>query len=273
MVNPVAVSAAEAEYPKAASKSSSARDAGGSGSRTSFAYYRHEELAMKWTSKDGDTMEIRGSYTFAAAYAMKPYQGRLAEAGEEEGCRKGPAGQGPGCDKTDVMKGGLEGMAEWAKDAEAKLRKMLLEQLEKALKGEDRDRGVWTGDGRYMRILSVEYAELAEETQSTEEEAGVPEFWNAENTSQRIVDFATSFAGIHGGDDPGGFAETITNAVLEGFRLAANDTGELPGAAGKLNRDTKELTLSKLEKWLDQWRNGSYNQNALLSENEPAAVA
>lgn len=78
--------------------------------------------------------------------------------------------------------------------------------------------------------------------------AEVPEYWNAENTSQRIVDFALSFFGQSSKTDSE-FFNMIKNAVEEGFAQAKDILGNLPGEIGKLMSDTYNLTMEKLDNW------------------------
>ncbi|MBF0430854.1 MAG: hypothetical protein HQK83_06215 [Fibrobacteria bacterium] len=82
-------------------------------------------------------------------------------------------------------------------------------------------------------------------------ELNIPEYWNAENTSQRIVDFATSFFSM---SDKGAneFGTMMMEAVKKGFEEASAITGQLPGAAGELVADTQQLTMEKLEAWMAQ---------------------
>lgn len=77
---------------------------------------------------------------------------------------------------------------------------------------------------------------------------GLPDMWSAENTSERIVNFATSF---HGMTESGGrdFYELAKAAIEEGFRQAREIMGELPGAVGDLVDETYKLTMEKLEAW------------------------
>ena len=77
---------------------------------------------------------------------------------------------------------------------------------------------------------------------------GLPDYWNAENTSQRIVDFALSFAGLFkGGDDE--FVSMVKGAIDQGFSQAKDILGELPGAVGKLVDKTYALVMDKIDKW------------------------
>ncbi len=77
---------------------------------------------------------------------------------------------------------------------------------------------------------------------------GLPEYWNAENTSQRIVDFATSFYGVAEamGED---YYELMRGAIEEGFSQALGILGEMPDAVNNLVQETYDLTMEKLDAW------------------------
>lgn len=76
----------------------------------------------------------------------------------------------------------------------------------------------------------------------------VPEEWNAQNTSQRIVDFAVSFYGIFEGSGDE-FLSTIKAAVEEGFKQAREMLGELSDQVSGLIDDTYKLVMEKLDTW------------------------
>lgn len=82
--------------------------------------------------------------------------------------------------------------------------------------------------------------------------AEVPEFWNAENTSQRIVDFAMSFRSLAGELSDEEYMNDIRQAIQQGFKLAKEDLGNLPGPVGKLFNDTYNLTMEKLDRYLSE---------------------
>ncbi|NLE01025.1 MAG: DUF5610 domain-containing protein [Fibrobacter sp.] len=87
----------------------------------------------------------------------------------------------------------------------------------------------------------------------------IPEYWNAENTSQRIVDFSLSFFEVSGmGDEK--FLQTIKAAIDEGFKQAKQMLGELPENISKLNNDTYELVMAKLDAWISK-RNEAVTQD------------
>src|SRR6185503_18180387 len=76
MVDEVAAPAVpELELPKPARalKSSSAEAEPLRYTEASGSFYEHDEVAMRLTSKDGDVLEVRGSFTYASAYSMKTW--------------------------------------------------------------------------------------------------------------------------------------------------------------------------------------------------------
>lgn len=269
MLNPVTAPAAR---PLPETRKSSSDDAAPAASaqagtdateRVDYAelgyYHEHDEIKMRMTNKDGDVFEVRASYDFEAAYAAT-YTG-VKKSGDDAAVlpgEDGPAGHGD--------------MAEWAKNVQKELHKQQRKLLEEAMKG---FKSVDAGEGRYVMVVGALYAaQDGSAAKATGDGAApVPDYWNAENTSDRIVSFATSFAAAHGKDGEA-FAKTIKQAVLEGFKQAHAITGELPGAAGKLYGDTKEKVFAKLDKWLDDWKAGGYNQGALSEQSsEPAQAA
>lgn len=77
---------------------------------------------------------------------------------------------------------------------------------------------------------------------------GLPEYWNAENTAQRIVDFATSFYEI--ADTQGQqYYEMMRQAITDGFSQAMNILGELPSEISNLSQNTFALAMEKLDMW------------------------
>jgi hypothetical protein len=76
----------------------------------------------------------------------------------------------------------------------------------------------------------------------------IPEYWNAENTSQRIIDFAVSFYGTFKGAGEE-FLSTIKNAIDEGFKQAREMMGELPEEISSLADETSNLVMKKLTSW------------------------
>ena len=89
------------------------------------------------------------------------------------------------------------------------------------------------------------------------EESKVPDYWNAENTSQRIVDFAMSFRGLAPELSDEEYIEQIRSAVEKGYRLAKKDLGDLPGPTAKLFNNTYNLTMHKFDELLEKARKGA----------------
>jgi hypothetical protein len=109
--------------------------------------------------------------------------------------------------------------------------------------------------------------ETAKELDGTSELL-VPEYWNAENTSQRIVDFALQFydAFEGAGED---FLALIKGAIEKGFAEAKDLLGELPDPVSQLISDTHDLVMQKLDSWAEEKgipvNNGDENQSILES--------
>lgn len=100
---------------------------------------------------------------------------------------------------------------------------------------------------KFMESVGGEKLDKKDKPEKVEIE-GLPEYWNAENTSQRIVDFATSFYGLAESSGKE-YYELMRNAIETGFNEAMNILGELPDAVNDLAYHTYELALEKLEAW------------------------
>ncbi|MGL1935729.1 MAG: hypothetical protein OCD01_11945 [Fibrobacterales bacterium] len=79
------------------------------------------------------------------------------------------------------------------------------------------------------------------------EAAEVPEFWNAENTAQRLVDFAMSFKDVAGIEGDAEYITEVREAVVEGFRQAKGIIGDVDDSTHRLYNDTFELTMKKFD--------------------------
>jgi hypothetical protein len=77
--------------------------------------------------------------------------------------------------------------------------------------------------------------------------AKVPDYWNAENTSQRIVDFAMSFRGMAPELSDEEYIGQIRAAVQKGFGQAKSMLGDMPGPSAKLYNDTYNLAMKKFD--------------------------
>lgn len=85
--------------------------------------------------------------------------------------------------------------------------------------------------------------------------AEVPEYWNAENTSQRIVDFAMSFRELAPELTDEEYINQVRDAVELGYKLAKQDVGAMPGPSAQLFNDTYNLTMEKFDKYMEEAQN------------------
>ena len=92
----------------------------------------------------------------------------------------------------------------------------------------------------------------------------IPEYWNSENTSQRIVDFAVSFISLYEGSDED-YIEMIKGAIKDGFAQARDLMGTLSDEVSALVNDTYALTMDKLDSWAEQ-------QGILIPETGDASM-
>jgi len=78
---------------------------------------------------------------------------------------------------------------------------------------------------------------------------GLPEYWNAENTSRRIAEMALSFRGAFEGSDEE-FLAIVKGAVDEGFAQAREILGEMPDEVTALTEKTYDMVMDRLDSWL-----------------------
>jgi hypothetical protein len=249
------------------------RDPGATGAAAALTYTSSTDaLHLKYTSKDGDVLEVDLEHreeTFAGVSFATDARGG-ARKGLPASAAAGMAGANaeaaePASPDVDARLKKLAELRDWAAQVADEVRQQQRRILEEYLKR----------SGKFMpgcegRFIVVQPAQEDAEKDAEDCEAGIPEYWNAENTSDRIVHFATQMAQIAGGDSD--FAETIIKAVADGFDQANAMTGPMPGAAGELNRKTHNLTMSKLSKWLEEHKAGGYNQGARSEEKPTLAV-
>jgi hypothetical protein len=122
---------------------------------------------------------------------------------------------------------------------QTEIRNKLMEsihQSKKALQDAGVDFVKYDGD-------SILYGGVSKDTKA----AAVPEYWNAENTSQRIVDFAMSFRGMAPELSDEEYIEQVRKSVQLGYKLAKKDVGGLPGPSAQLFNDTYNLTMKKFD--------------------------
>ncbi len=104
-------------------------------------------------------------------------------------------------------------------------------------------------DGKKDTTKDVNPQESTQPTETADVTAGLPEYWNAENTSQRIVDFALQFAG-QGKGNSAEFIKTMKDAIEKGFGQASAILGSVSSQTAKLTQDTHDLVMKKLDSWL-----------------------
>ncbi len=177
--------------------------------------YQKEELYVKYQSKDGDVLELSYSSEKYAEYAAKV---------EGEG---------------SPFEGERSKFFEKVQDFIDKQEQKLLDIIFKTLNGEPRE-----------GLLSLVNPDDVSEADPAEE-LGIPEYWNAENTSQRIVDFATSFFEVSGMSAEE-FGEVAMGAIKKGIEMANEVLGELPGAVGRLIDQTQDMTIDKMQQWINE---------------------
>jgi len=99
----------------------------------------------------------------------------------------------------------------------------------------------------------------------------IPEYWNAENTSQRIVDFALQFYDAFQGAGQD-FLQMIKDAIDKGFKEANDLLGDLPDPISQLVSDTHDLVMQKLDKWAEEKGilNAVQDQNESIVEHVTA---
>lgn len=100
-----------------------------------------------------------------------------------------------------------------------------------------------------------------------EKAAETPDYWNAENTSQRIVDFAMSFQEVSG-EEFGSYLEKAREAVKKGFKEAKDMLGDLSGPSAKLFNDTYEAAMKKFDELA---KNGNSANTKATAEEVPSS--
>jgi len=240
-------------------------------SQTSLTAKTTDDLYIKYTTKAGDVVELHAGHSEEIQYddyVSISADAKALAAGRE--AKDSPlsadaAKQAAADEAADPKAQQLKELREWAKEVEREVRKQSKWILEQSLKQSGKQMDL--GDGRYLAIFTDgktdDKVDGTRNPGSADEngDAQVPPYWNAENTSDRIVHFATQMAEISG-MDPKEFAGKIKDAIGKGFDQAAAATGPMTGAAAKLNQNTKDLVFTKLSKWLEERQAQPYNQGA-----------
>lgn len=114
---------------------------------------------------------------------------------------------------------------------------MLRELVAKTFKEQGISTTIDVGDGKTVNLEDL----TPEEAAKLVADDG---YWGVEQTSDRIVEFATSLAG----GDPA-LLEKIKEGVVKGFEMAKTDFGmELP----EISQKTFEAVMRKLDEWARQ---------------------
>ncbi len=190
-----------------------------------------ESLKIDYKSKDGDTVTLNYKKISASIYSNKSAQ------------------------NSDTISSPVLLTPEESEKLRAKLKTELYSYKEALIKSFIESNG-----GKYTPANNIE-----DDAEVNELEAKMPEYWNADNTSQRIVDFATSFLSAFKGDSSE-FIKTIKDAIETGFKQAKDMLGELSGPVGKLIGKTYKMTMDKLDAFEKQLS----NPQTIVSDTTPA---
>jgi len=174
-------------------------------------HYSYEKINLKYTSKDGDRFEL--SYNNEK---VNTFVANISETDQEE---------------NKLFNNLFEKLNEYILEQERHLLEILF------------------GENTPLKASNTENKEI--QTSGSSLEQNIPEYWNAENTSQRIVDFATSFSSLSN-KDTGEYGEMMIEAVKKGFEEANAILGNLPDAVGELISETQRLTFEKLDAWISE---------------------
>ncbi|MGL1885881.1 MAG: hypothetical protein OCD76_05145 [Reichenbachiella sp.] len=118
------------------------------------------------------------------------------------------------------------------------------------------------GDDAQDKEVAETYAEdhILYPTEEGTEPAIVDPYWNAENTGQRLVDFALSFRSHFSDMNDVEYLEEVRAAMLEGFARAKEDMGfsdeSIPPDLAQLYNDTFRSTMEKLDTLLATAKQG-----------------
>lgn len=138
----------------------------------------------------------------------------------------------------------VQGFQDQLDEFQAAIRKELLDSILESIDPETKN----------MLVEQFKQDHVMYEVEEGVEAAEVPDYWNSENTSQRIVDFAMSFADENSSPE---FLEELRGAVMEGFAQAKEVLGDIPGEAGKLFNDTYEAAMLKFDELLEKYESPS----------------
>lgn len=174
-------------------------------------YLSHEKLTLNYSTKDGDS--------FSFNYEKLQYQRVNYQASSNKSAELGNVD-----DKENIKKE--------IKELYDLVKENMVKELMKSLGAE---------------IQGADKNEKNEDVKSIEIE-GLPEYWNAENTSQRIFEFAISFHSLSE-QDTEGYYKMMRDAIISGYDEAIGEIGEVSDEVSALSQNTLELALEKLDNW------------------------
>lgn len=181
----------------------------------SSSYYSERSVSVSYQKKNGDRFDFSVNEKL-----LKSEQIDILEKGK-----------GDVSDSDKVFK--------VAKDEFLEMRKALVKKIMDSINGKKSEE---------ESIKKDESVKVTKEDGVKDPLANLPEYWNAENTSQRIVDFATSFFSLSDSSAED-YYKMMKTAITDGYNSARKDLGELPDAVGKLSQDTYDLAIKKLDDW------------------------
>lgn len=123
-----------------------------------------------------------------------------------------------------------------------------LNELMSHVKDQITQKGEWM-----IKKFDEKHGEKSNDVENSESEPvlNIPEYWNAQNTSGRIVDFSISFFGSFKGTKEE-FYSRVKNAIEDGFNQAKEILGKLPSQVADLTDQTYDLVMKKLDFWFEK---------------------
>jgi hypothetical protein len=214
--------------------------------------YRAESTDVSYTDADGRSFNL-SLRTETVSYAMT--YDRTAQVRGGEGRDGAHHAHHKRHGRREGHRGELNGLREEFKEVEKALKQAGIEVkgfkklLHRMLKSADSD---YRGHFRRQDPLEEEFAvaaqvhvELAavEQNLTIEMDQVDPVYWSAENTAQRLVDFATA---LHQGGDRGDHLEQMVAGMKQGYEEAAQAFG---GVLPEIAQDTIDLAIEMLQEW------------------------
>jgi len=207
------------DFNKDSSKNSDSTTASSKGVKNTYLYGEYlsnENLTLNYTSKDGDSF----SFNYEKVEAMR---------------------MGIGLENVEsVEKKDNESQSEYSKkitDIFNSIKQNIIKELMNSIGKDGLEKDSETN------VDSINTQDV-----SDAEIPGLPEYWNAENTSQRIFEFSTSFFSVSN-QSAEEYYLTMKSAIEEGYGQAVKEIGDVSSAVSALSEKTLSLSLEKLANW------------------------